>query len=235
MYKWVKRVALTLLTLGLLYGAGRFIHVYSDSFYDGERAPYIMMPAATAITIRWQSEQAYRGLVRYGLKADELNNKLSQIRADKKHELRLTGLQPATRYYYSIGSETETAYAGSDYWFMTTPEAGATLPVRFAVLGDPGYPNPVQNEVRDSLLEYLAEHSRENLPYLDLLLTTGDNAYTSGSNDQFQSGFFLPYINILRNIPVWPVYGNHDARRWVFYNIFTFPQQAESGGQHQAR
>lgn len=29
---------------------------------------------------------------------------------------------------------------------------------------------------------------------------------------------------------MWPTYGNHDARRWVFFDIFTFPTKAESGG-----
>ena len=230
MYQWVKRVLLLLLTLVMLYGVGRLVHVYSDSFYSGERAPYLMMPAPTSMTLRWQSEQSYRGLVRYGLKQDELLNKFSEMRVGVEHVIRLTELKPATRYYYSISSETETAYKGSDYWFMTPPETGADSSIRFAVLGDPGYPNATQNEVRDSLLDYLNEHSRPNLPYLDLLLTTGDNAYKSGSNDQFQAGFFMPYTSILRNIPVWPAYGNHDARRWVFYDIFTLPQKAESGG-----
>ena len=40
----------------------------------------------------------------------------------------------------------------------------------------------------------------------------------------------MPYKNILRNAAVWPAYGNHDARRWVFFDLFTFPTQAESGG-----
>ena len=230
MYKWVKRASLTLLTLALIYGVGRITHVYSGSFYSGERSPYIMMPSPTAMTLRWQSMEAYRGVIHYGLTPDELLNEFSEARIGEEHEIRITGLQPATRYYYSIGSEAKHAYVGDDYWFVTSPNTGASSAVRFAVLGDPGYSNPIQIEVRNSLLQYLEENARQGSAYLDILLTTGDNAYTSGSNKQFQKGFFNPYAAMLKNIPVWPAYGNHDARRWAFYNIFTFPQHAESGG-----
>jgi len=81
-------------------------------------------------------------------------------------------------------------------------------------------------------MTWLAKNPRpdRNRAYLDLLLTTGDNAYRSGTNKQFQVDFFKPYANILKNVAVWPAYGNHDARRWAFFDVFSFPANAESGG-----
>ncbi|MCW9025293.1 MAG: metallophosphoesterase family protein [Gammaproteobacteria bacterium] len=228
--KWVKRVFGLLLLLILLYGVGRFIDVYSGSFYTGERAPYLMMPAPSAMTIRWQSEDEYIGTVRYGLEASKLNNVVQTQRKGEEHEVRITGLKAGTRYFYSAGTEQSATYKGQDFWFVTPPEMGQATELRFAVLGDPGYAGQIQTEVRDALLEYLNENPRDDKAYLDLLLTTGDNAYKSGSNKQFQKGFFAPFSGILRNIPIWPVYGNHDDRRWAFYDIFSLPQQAESGG-----
>ena len=29
---------------------------------------------------------------------------------------------------------------------------------------------------------------------------------------------------------IWPVYGNHDARRWAYFDIFSLPEQGQSGG-----
>jgi 3',5'-cyclic AMP phosphodiesterase CpdA len=84
--------------------------------------------------------------------------------------------------------------------------------------------------VQDVMQTWLELNSRPGRPDFDLLLTTGDNAYRSGTNEQFQAGFFEPYASWLRNVPVWPVYGNHDARRWAFYNLFSFPVDGESGG-----
>jgi hypothetical protein len=40
----------------------------------------------------------------------------------------------------------------------------------------------------------------------------------------------LPYQDIFRQVPVWPVFGNHDARRWAFYKLFDRPEHAELGG-----
>ena len=224
------------LGLALLYGVGRFIDVYSGSFYSGERSPYLMMPAPTEMTIRLQSEEAYTGVARYGLNPEQLDNELSTHTRAEEHELRLQNLQPGTRYYYSLGSQQHRIYQGHDYWFVTPPDQ--KVPVRIMVIGDPGQPGEIQDNVRAAFMEYLHENPRTNTQldlhpgqaYMDIFLTTGDNAYKSGSNKQFQAGFFSPYADILRNVPVWPVYGNHDARRWAFYDIFSLPEQAQSGG-----
>ena len=232
----LKRIALGLMILVGLYGVGRFIDVYSGSFYAGARAPYLMMPTADAMTLRWQTEVPGQGQIRFGRSPTQLDRLVTEDVVAESHELRLQGLEPAQRYYYQIenriGNETEILYAGEEYGFVTPPRAGQVAPVRFAVLGDPGKAGVVQNEVRDALLDWLKNNARPHRPQpdLDLLLTTGDNAYRSGSNKQFQSEFFTPYAELLKNIPLWPVYGNHDARRWAFFEIFSFPEKGESGG-----
>lgn len=218
----------------VILAVGRLVQKSLDSIYVGERGPYLQMQAADAITLRWQSEKEYLGIVRYGLHPQKLDKHFQEDEAKIEHEIRLSGLNANTRYYYSISDQQTTYYKGNDFWFFTAPKPGTSVPVRFWVLGDPGYPGQVQNDVRDSMLNWIKKHSRKNRAYIDLLLTTGDNAYRSGSNNQFQDGFFNPYKNIMRNITVWPVYGNHDARRWVFFDLFTFPAQAESGGTASA-
>ena len=229
-WRWLLYLAGGLLLLVILYGLGRLGHVALGSFYTGERGPYLQQPAPTAMTLRWQTTQAEIGMVRYGLQPGQLQWQASESVAGEEHEVRLTGLQPATRYYYAIGAGNAPYYSGSDYWFMTPPRSGTPLATRFVVLGDPGYPGPGQSAVRDAMQSWLNANPRVGRAGFDLLLTTGDNAYRSGTNEQFQAGFFDPYAAWLRNIPVWPVYGNHDARRWAFFNLFSFPTNAESGG-----
>ena len=209
---------------------GRLVQKTVDSIYVGERAPYLQMPAADAMSLRWQSAGDYRGQVQFGLQPESLNQVKNEAHAHQHHELRLQNLQPLTRYYYSAGSESTAKYQGNDYWFVTPPKTGDDVPVRFWVTGDQGQAGVIQDDVRDAMLEWLKDKPRAGRAYLDFWLTTGDNAYKSGTNIQFQKAFFEPYENILRNIPVWPAYGNHDARRWAFFNIFSLPQQAESGG-----
>jgi len=228
--RWTTYLLGILFLLVVIYGVGRLIHVAQGSIYHGERAPYLQMASATAMTIRWQSPVSYRGVVRYGLSPDKLDGRATETESREGHELGLTNLKPATRYYYAIGPQDGEFEASQDHWFVTSPNSGAEQSARFLILGDPGLAIPGQAKVRDAALAWLRENKRPNRAVMDALLTTGDNAYSSGENEQFQQHFFEPFKNILRNIPVWPIYGNHDARRWSYFEIFSFPTQAESGG-----
>ena len=230
----LKKLGLLFLALIAIYAIGRPTHIWVDSFYTGVREPYLQMMAPDAVTIRWQSQEKFIGQVRYGMQLDQLKSIKTEKEENEEHEVRLTGLKPATKYFYSAGDEVKAHFKGKDFWFKTAPAAKTidSSPVRFWVTGDQGYPNVVQNQVRDAALAWARQHARGSAkkPLFDFWITTGDNAYKSGSNKQFQAGFFEPYKSILRNTPVWPAYGNHDSRRWVFFDIFTFPTNAESGG-----
>ena len=229
--RWLRRFGFLLVALIVLYAIARPTQIWLDGFYSGVREPYLQMMAPDAVTVRWQSEQELVGVVRYGEQIDQLNFSANETTSNEEHEVRLTKLKPATKYFYSAGNKNSESFKGDNFWFKTAPIKKES-PVRFWVTGDQGYANPIQNEVRDAMLGWLEENPRlsKNLPALDLWLTTGDNAYRSGSNEQFQKGFFEPYKTILHNTPVWPLYGNHDARRWVFFDLFTFPTNAQSGG-----
>ena len=234
LFRWLKRLGLFFLALIVLYAVGRPTQIWLDGFYSGVREPYLQMMSAHSVTLRWQSKESNIGVVRYGEQAKALNKTIKENSSVEEHEIRLTELKPATKYFYSVGSETEEKFKGQSFWFKTAPEiqANKNKPVRFWVTGDQGYANPIQDQVRDAMLDWVKQHPRTiaNNPQLDFWVTTGDNAYPSGSNKQFQAGFFEPYKSILRNTPVWPAYGNHDARRWVFFDLFTFPTKAQSGG-----
>lgn len=234
--RWLKRLGLFFLAIILLYAIGRPTQIWLDGFYTGVRAPYLQMMSSNAVTLRWQSKEPAIGVVRYGELANELNKSTQENSAAEEHEVRLTQLKPATKYFYSAGNESEEHFKGQKFWFKTAPDLNVQKnkneAVRFWVTGDQGYANVIQDQVRDAMLSWVKQNPRlpGNNPLLDFWVTTGDNAYPSGSNKQFQAGFFQPYKTILRNTPVWPAYGNHDARRWVFFDLFTFPTKAESGG-----
>lgn len=232
----LRRSRFILLLLLLLYAVGRPMQIWLDGFYSGDRAPYLQMPSSSAMTIRWQSQEKYSGVVKFGMEPGKLYLTQAESTATEEHEIRLSGLKAGTRYFYSAGSEAKADYHGKTFWFKTLPEVATEpekiKPVRFWVTGDQGYPGKIQEQVRDAALQWTEKNPRESneAAHFDFWLTTGDNAYRSGSNPQFQAGFFEPYKSILQNTPVWPIYGNHDSRRWVFFDLFTFPSQAESGG-----
>jgi hypothetical protein len=71
----------------------------------------------------------------------------------------------------------------------------------------------------------------------DLWLMLGDNAYSSGTDSQYQKAVFSMYSAMLRQVPLWPTLGNHDALSadsstlsGVYYDIFSLPSRGQCGG-----
>ena len=232
---WLKRivtaVAVFFLAILVFYGIARTYVVYTDSQIEGNRAPYFQKQAPDAMSVLWNTAEPETGVVRYGLSPENLDIELREEMAGEAHELRLINLQAGKRYYYSVGNPDSMKYGGGEAnWFMTAPETGADTAVRLWVIGDSGSPGKVAWSVRDAMKNWVKANSREGKPYIDQWLTLGDNAYRSGSNQQYRFAFFDSYSSILNNIAPWPGYGNHDARRRAFFDIFSLPEQAESGG-----
>ena len=233
---WLKLIAkwfsISFLVLLLLYAVIRFIQVYTDSQVEGERAPYFQMQSSDAMSVLWNTAEAEVGVLRYGRSLDGLDNELKDTEASEAHEFRLSQLKPNQRYYYAVGNSKSMTYGGTEKdWFITAPETGVDEAVRLWVIGDSGKPGKIQTSVRDAMKEWINNNPRDGKPNLDQWLALGDNAYRSGTNQQYQDALFDAYPEVLRNVALWPVYGNHDARRWTFFDIFSLPQQAESGGE----
>lgn len=205
----------------LLLAAGRMTQVYLQSQLQGARGPYLQMPAADGMTVRWQTLEAEKGVLRYGTAPDRLDHQV-EGEGSTIHELRITGLKADSRYYYSVGDAV--------HQFRSPPQPNSDRPVRLWVQGDPGRAIPSTMKGRDAAMRWAAEHPRGELPLIDLWLTTGDNAYRSGKDEEFQKHLFTAYPKLLPTVPYLPTHGNHDARRHTFYKLFSFPEQGESGG-----
>lgn len=228
--RWARRLAVTLATLLLVVGVGRAGQVWLESQQHGARVPYLQNVTPDAISVRWQSDAPVLGEIRYGETPEALSQVAHEHEPVTVHQLRLIGLKPSTRYYYAVVEGGQVRYGGPGYAFVTAPPAGTVEPLRFWVQGDPGKFNDGAHAVRDAMRQWVAQHPRGERPPFDLWLTTGDNAYTSGRDRDYQKGLFDAYPELLRSIPYVPAYGNHDARRLAFFRLFTFPQAGEGGG-----
>jgi hypothetical protein len=139
---------------------------------------------------------------------------------------RLKNLQPDTQYCYTLYSgELEVAGALS---FKTAP-ADEDAAIKFFVLGDFGNSYPAQKDVRAQM-----EKSAEGI---DFWITTGDNAYSSGTYDQFQDHVFGIYPELMVAIPMYPTPGNHD---WgmgtldAYRDNFFLPENSLSADDYEA-
>jgi hypothetical protein len=66
---------------------------------------------------------------------------VTSANATNEHVVRLDGLQPGTRYYYTVGHGAGLLATGPDLSFVTFPEPGQSRPTRLWVLGDSGTAN----------------------------------------------------------------------------------------------
>lgn len=189
------------------------------------------MPAADAMTVRWQTAEVCGSVVRYGTDPSALDKTAASGDSTMDHEVRLTGLTPSTTYYYSVGTSSGALAGGTaDFHFKTWPAAGVAPPLRVWVLGDSGTGGDGTGraeKVRD------AYYKLTDFKEPDVWLMLGDNAYGKGGEDEVTRSVFGTYGKMLRVAPLWSTFGNHDTyteRGKPYFEMFTFPQHAECGG-----
>ena len=102
------------------------------------RSPYLQLGTPSSVVVRWRTDIATGGRVRYGTDAGALTNIVDDGLNSTDHAVTLTGLSPDTRYFYSVGTTTSTLASGTDQKFITSPPAGASKPTRIWVIGDEG-------------------------------------------------------------------------------------------------
>jgi calcineurin-like phosphoesterase family protein/purple acid phosphatase-like protein len=213
----------------LLFGALLYCHPNVDTV---TRGPYLQTGTDAAITVRWRTAVKTDSVVRYGHRPDNLTQTVIVHTDNTEHEVRITGLKPLTRYYYSIGNSSKTLAGGNNsYRFTTSPTPGIATPTRVWLIGDSGTADDAAATVYRAYLNYPGSENT------NLWIMLGDNAYNYGTDRQYQSAVFNMYPELLRRTPLWPTLGNHDGRSadsdsesGPYYNIFSLPRNAEAGG-----
>ncbi|HEV2853176.1 MAG TPA: Ig-like domain-containing protein [Thermoanaerobaculia bacterium] len=199
------------------------------------RGPYLQSATPTSVVVRWRTGLPTDSRVRFGLAPDALDRQADDPRLAIDHQVTLTGLSPGTRYYYSVGSKSGGPLAGGDagHHFVTAPVPGTRQPTRIWAFGDAGDDpqNEPQRRVRDGYLKFA------NGRRADVWLLLGDNAYTLANDADYQTDLFESYPAILRQTPVWPTFGNHEAfsanpetQLGAYFDIFTLPTAGQAGG-----
>jgi hypothetical protein len=202
------------------------------------RGPYLQSATPDSLVVRWRTDVTEGSVVKYGTQRDQLTSTARAAGISTEHIVQLSGLKPATKYFYRVGSGVERPGGGEDGpagnpigTFTTPPVAGPAQPTRVWVLGDPGTKSATQIAVRDAYTKFAGSRSA------DLWLMLGDNAYPDGTDADYQKAVFEMYPETLRDVPLWPALGNHDARSansitqsGVYYDIFTLPTRGQAGG-----
>ncbi len=197
------------------------------------RGPYLQAGTETSMIIRWRTATSVICQLNYGTQFNQQTLMVTDTAATGEHELRITGLQAFTKYFYSIYTNT-TLLAGNDssYYFVTNPVAGTVQPVHIWVTGDMGRANQEQADVRDEYWNNIRAGR-----HTDSWLWLGDNVYSSGTDQEYQDKMFAIYPEIFRNTVARPAPGNHDygsvnaiTHDGPYYQNFTMTKNGEAGG-----
>jgi predicted MPP superfamily phosphohydrolase len=224
----------------------------SDLFFDLElnalaslnpnavRGPYLQRGNQTSIVVRWRTDLASDSRVTFGSAVGNYTTIVDDAAVTTEHSVTLNGLTADTKYFYTIGSTTHTIQSAASNYFLTAPLATTNRKVRIAALGDCGNASSNQTNVKNALLNYVGAND------IDGVILMGDNAYYSGTDAEYQTGFFDMYKNdILKNKKLYPSPGNHDygnsssntgnvgntpATSMPYHLTFTVPTNGECGG-----
>ncbi len=198
---------------------------------DINRGPYLQQGGPNGIIVKWRTSNLENSRVAFGLTTENLSLTTSDDYVTRDHEVQITGLDANTKYYYRVGSQTflyEPNNNQESQFFNTAPNFGEEKAFRTWILGDAGTQDFRQRQVRDGFLNF----SNSTSP--DLMLLLGDNAYTYGTDEEYQAALFENmYEDILINTHLWSSTGNHDllyGNEDVFYGIFSQPTNGELGG-----
>src|SRR4029434_4926990 len=184
------------------------IGVASAPALDLTRGPYLQTATPTSIIIRWRTDEPTESLVHYGIAPTNLHLIAGDLSQSTEHIVEIGGLDPATRYYYSVGDLDEEFIWGPEYFFFTHPVPGTVRPTRIWAIGDCGTFNTGagnQVGVRDAYYAFAGTR------HTDVWLALGDNAYYSGTDAEYQANFFDIYLAKFRNTVLWSTLGNHET------------------------
>lgn len=204
------------------------------------RGPYLQVGTQTSIIIRWRTDIAENSRVRWGTVFGTYPNTVDSATSTTEHIVQITGLTADTKYWYTIGSSTQTLQATSTNYFLTLPPANTTRKLRFLALGDCGTNSANQINVKNTFINYIGSND------IDAMLLLGDNAYSTGTDAEFQSNFFNIYKDdLLKYNKLYPSPGNHDygnssantgktgstpALSMPYHLNFSVPSAAQNGG-----
>ncbi|MGH8611665.1 MAG: LamG-like jellyroll fold domain-containing protein [Gammaproteobacteria bacterium] len=195
------------------------------------RGPYLQLETQSSVVVRWRTDTATNSRVRYGTNPSKLSSVVDDASSTTEHVVKLTGLKPSTKYYYSVGRRTATLAGDASHFFVTAPTLGTEQPIHIWVVGNSGTANAKARAVRDAYLKY------KDSQYTHLWLMLGDNAYPDGTDSDYQSAVFSTYPTLLRQTVLWPTLGRRDgitadspSQSGAYYDIFSLPKRGEAGG-----
>ena len=203
--------------------------------HDLDVHPFLQHMQPTSAWIVWETSGGEESTVEWGLSPSLGETTAGAAKtgqgASRIHEVQLTGLSPATLYYYRILTED---VVGDVHHFRTPAEPAAEEGFRIVAMSDMQedflHPNKFHEVVHDGVLDYVYDHfGLDVAEEVGLVLIPGDLVAIGGNYNSWQNGFFGPISDLAAEVPLYPVPGNHEGDTPAFFKYFTLPDNGTSG------
>ena len=171
------------------------------------RGPYLQFGTPSSMVIKWRTDSPTSSQVWYGSSPSNLVFTQVANGSFTDHEVTISGLPANSTFYYAVGNTSgQLMTPGSDHYFKTSPPSGSSEPVSIWVLGDAGQDTDEQRSVRDAF------YTHNGSTHADVILALGDNAYSDGTDLEYQYAWFENMFEAsLVNSVLWSCVGNHDV------------------------
>ncbi len=161
------------------------------------RGPQVAQVRTTEAVVAFLTETALVAEVEYG-PTPAYGASATDAGPATEHVFMLAGLAPGTTCLYRIRIGGNIVTEG--HAFRTAPPA-PDAPLRFVALADSGAGSEAQIDLA-ALFQALAP---------DLVVHAGDAVYETGALQEIDRAYFLPYRDLIDDIPFYVALGNHDT------------------------
>ena len=222
--KFIKSTVLLLLAIS-----------FSASAQTIKVQPYLQDAHPHSIYILWETDSGEESLVHWGL-TDDLGNTTEgtaqvSVGDARIHTVQLTGLEPVTKYFYQV----QTGSALSEITQFKTPQT-ADHDHDFRIIAmsdmqrDNSFPDKFQEVVEEGIIAYLEdEYGGDLIDNLALVMIPGDLVVNGTNYSSWEETFFDPAANLFKQVPVYPVPGNHENNAVYFFQYFQLPENGSPG------
>lgn len=173
--------------------------------------PYLQFATRTAMTVMCETNQPTTAVLEYGPTYPPAERAASP--AGTVHEIKLTGLTPATKYFYRVVCKAADGkeLAGPPGTFSTA--AGDSDAYSFCVIGD--------TQRNPAVTARLAKFMWDRRP--NFVLHMGDVVNDGTDKRQWVHDLFGPCRELFARVPVYPCIGNHEKNHAQYYKSFSLP------------
>lgn len=189
------------------------VTVYSEYKYAEKiiepaivRGPYLQSVLSDSAVIMWNTNYDCESEIEFGTNKE--NPKIIKSnKTTKLHEVAIKNLQPDTKYFYRVNSGNII----SD-WSSLKSAPKKNSPFSFILYGD--------NQL--NFLRHKDIINNFSKKEFDFIVSNGD-VVQRGMREDWDTEFFEPLKNVLREKPFYSAIGNHELNSPYFYQNFSYP------------